>query len=153
MKKRIDKITEYIFKNFKSKIFFISKDSIIIEYIKNKYSSKFSSETKFFTIKELIEEISGLKIIDHHSILLYFFSILKKDDFTEKKFHDFFNWGPRILNDFQNLDLNLVDIEHFFSYMISTEKINKWDLDLLKQKNFFFGKKFINTIIFYDLNF
>ncbi len=140
-------------KNFNHKIIFISKTSTIIEYIKNKYSSKFHSKTQFFTIKEFLEKISGLKILDNHSILLYFLSLLKKDDFMEKNFNDFFNWGPKILNDFQNIDFNLVDIERFFSYMISTEKINKWDLDLLEKKNFFFGKKFVNTIIFYNLNF
>ncbi|AFJ90982.1 PD-(D/E)XK nuclease family protein [Blattabacterium sp. (Blaberus giganteus)] len=141
MKKQIDRIIKYILENLNHKIIFISKNSIIIEYIKNKYSSKFSSKTKFFPIEKFLEKISGLKILDNYSILLYFFSLLKKDDFTEKKFHDFFSWGPKILNDFQNLDFNLVNIEHFFSSIISTEKINKWNLDFLEQKKFFFWEK------------
>ncbi|WP_341659739.1 hypothetical protein [Blattabacterium cuenoti] len=138
MKKKIDKIIKYVLKNLNHNhnIIFISKTSTIIEYIQNKYSSKFNPETKFFTIKEFFETISGLKILDHHSILLHFFSFLKKDDFIEKKFHDFFNWGPKILNDFQNIDFNMVNVEHFFDSIISTEKINKWDLDFFS-KNFF----------------
>ncbi len=141
MKKKIDIIIKDIFKNLNHKIIFISKTSTVIEYIQNKYSSKFSSETKFFTIEKFFETISGLKILDHHSILLYFFYFLKKDDFMEKKYHDFFNWGPKILNDFQNIDFNMVNVEHFFSSIISTEKINKWNLDFLKQEKFFFWEK------------
>ncbi len=141
VKKKIDKIIKYILKNLNHKIIFISKTSTIIEYIQNKYSSKFNSETKFFTIKEFFETISGLKVLDHHSILLYFFYFLKKDDFIEKKFHDFFNWGPKILNDFQNIDFNMVNVEYFFYSIISTEKINKWDLDFFKQEKFFFWEK------------
>ncbi|WP_185857279.1 PD-(D/E)XK nuclease family protein [Blattabacterium cuenoti] len=142
MKKKVDKIIkDIIFENFNKKIFFISKDPTIIEYIKNKYNSKFSSKTNFFTIKEFFENISELKTLDNHSTLLYFFSILKKNDFIEKNFHDFFNWGPKILNDFQNIDFNMVNVESFFSCIISREKINKWNLDLLEQeKNFFWEK-------------
>ncbi|WP_185863203.1 PD-(D/E)XK nuclease family protein [Blattabacterium cuenoti] len=140
MKKRIDKIIKYILKDFNHKIIFLSKSYTVIEYIKNKYGSKFDSKTKFFTIKKFLENISGLKILDDYSTLLYFFSLLKKDDFIEKKFHDFFNWGPKILNDFHNIDFNLINVEHFFSYIISTEKINKWNLDLLEKKFLFWEK-------------
>ncbi|WP_185867102.1 PD-(D/E)XK nuclease family protein [Blattabacterium cuenoti] len=141
MKKKIDKIIQCLLKDLNHKIIFISKASTVIEYIKTKYSSKFSSKTKFFTIEEFLENISGLKIVDNYSILIQFFYLLKKDDFMEKKFHDFFNWGPKILNDFQNIDFNMIDIERFFSYVISTEKINKWNLHLLKQEKFFFWEK------------
>ncbi|WP_185860673.1 PD-(D/E)XK nuclease family protein [Blattabacterium cuenoti] len=141
MKKKINKIIKYILKNINHKIIFISKDSTIIEYIRTKYSSKFSSETKFFTIEKFFENISGLKILDDYSILLYFFSLLKKDDFVEKKFHDFFNWGPKILNDFQKIDFNMINIEHFFSSIISSEKINKWSFNFLEQKKLFFWEK------------
>ncbi|AGW85851.1 hypothetical protein K645_361 [Blattabacterium sp. (Nauphoeta cinerea)] len=140
MKKRIDKIIKYILKNFNHKIIFLSKSSTVIEYIQNKYGSKFCSKTKFLTIKKLLENISGLNILDDYSTLLYFFSLLKRDDFIKKKFHDFFNWGPKVLNDFQNIDLNQINVEHFFSSIISTEKINKWNLDLLEKKFLFWEK-------------
>ncbi|WP_242673950.1 hypothetical protein [Blattabacterium sp. DPU] len=148
MKKKIDNIIEFIVKNFNQKIFFISKSHSIIEYIKNKHSSKFNSKIRFFIMEEFLENVSGLKILDNYSILFYFFSLLKKDDFMEKNFHYFFNWAPKILNNFQNIDLNMVDVEHFFSSIISTEKISKWNLDFVEKKKFFFGKIFMNIIIF-----
>ncbi|WP_185871604.1 PD-(D/E)XK nuclease family protein [Blattabacterium cuenoti] len=141
MKKKIDKILNFFLENSNSKIFFISKNSEIIEYIKNKYSSKFSSKTKFFTIEKFFENISGLRLLDNHLILLYFFSFLKKNDFTEKNFQDFFNWGLEILHDFENIDFNMINVENFFYSIISTEKINKWNFDLLKQKKNFFWEK------------
>ncbi len=123
------------------KYILISKEDPVIEYIKNKYKSKFSLETEFFTIEKFFEKISGLKILDNHFILLYFFSILKKDDFLEKNFNNFFNWGPKILNDFQNIDINMIDVERFFSSIISTEKIKKWNFNILEQEKFLFWEK------------
>ncbi len=127
--------------NLNQKYILISKGYPIIEYIKNKYKSKFSSETEFFTIEKFFEKISGLQILDNHSILLYFFSILKKDDFLDKNFNSFFNWGPKILNDFQNIDINMIDVEQFFSSIISAEKMNKWNFNILEQEKFLFWEK------------
>ncbi|WP_185853293.1 PD-(D/E)XK nuclease family protein [Blattabacterium cuenoti] len=144
MKKKIDQIIQDLLLSQKTdlnqKYILISKGYSIIEYIKNKYKSKFSPETEFFTIEKFFEKISGLQILDNHSILLYFFSLLK-DDFLEKNFNSFFNWGPKILNDFQNIDINMIDVEGFFSSIISTEKIKKWNLNILEQEKFLFWEK------------
>ncbi|WP_185862099.1 PD-(D/E)XK nuclease family protein [Blattabacterium cuenoti] len=140
MKKKIDQIIKFLLHkiDLNQKFIFISKNYAVIEYIENKYKSKFISKTVFFTIEKFLEEISNLKILDKSSILIYFFSLLKKEDFLDKKINNFFNWGPKILNDFQDLYFSMVDIEHFFSSMISTEKITKWNPNIFKQeKNFF----------------
>ncbi|ACY40104.1 hypothetical protein BLBBGE_071 [Blattabacterium sp. (Blattella germanica) str. Bge] len=144
MKTKIDQIIQHFLlsqkTNLNQKYILISKEPSVIEYIKNNYKSKFSSETRFFTIVKFFEKISGLQILDNHFILLHFFSLLKKDDFLDENFNSFFNWGPKILNDFQNIDINMIDVERFFSSMISTEKMKKWNFNILEKKNFFLGK-------------
>ncbi|WP_235610881.1 hypothetical protein [Blattabacterium clevelandi] len=156
MIKKIDQIIQYLLiqkKYLKKKLILISFNDSIIEYIKKKYQYKNNLFTEIYTIEKFIEKISGLYIFHESYILFHFFYILKKENSDlSKKFNDFFKWAPHILNDFQDLDFNLINIEHFFSYIISTEKIKKWnpnpENNLIEKKKFFFGKKFINSITF-----
>ncbi|WP_185872181.1 PD-(D/E)XK nuclease family protein [Blattabacterium cuenoti] len=143
MKKKIDQIIQHLLQkiNLNQKYIFISKEDAIIEYIKNKYKSKFNQKTEFFTMEKFFEKISGLKILNNHSILLDFFYMLKTEDFLHENFNNFFHWGPKILNDFQSIDINMINVEYFFSSIISTEKIKKWNFNILEQKKNFFWEK------------
>ncbi|WP_238783750.1 PD-(D/E)XK nuclease family protein [Blattabacterium cuenoti] len=103
-----------------------------MENIKKKFNRK---TTKFFTMEKLMEEISGLSFFPKSYILFSWFYMLKKEkNLLAKNFHNFFKWGPNILDDFQEIDYNLINIEYFFSYMISTEKIKKWNLNPIRKK-------------------
>ncbi len=124
--------------NFNQKNILISKEYSIIEYIKNKHRLKFNQGIEFFTVEKFLERISGLKILDNHFILLYFFQFLKKDD---SFFKNFFDWGPKVLNDFQNIDINIIDVEHFFYSIISVERIKSWNFNISENKENFFWEK------------
>ncbi|WP_235610015.1 hypothetical protein [Blattabacterium sp. (Cryptocercus kyebangensis)] len=156
MIKKIDQIIQYLLmqkKYLKKKLILISFNDSIIEYIKKKHQFKKNIFTEIYTIEQFIEKISGLYIFHKSHILFHFFYLLKKENSDlSKKFNDFLKWAPNILNDFQDLDLNLINIEYFFSYIISTEKIKKWnpnlENNLIEKKNYFFGEKFMNPIKF-----
>ncbi|WP_235609925.1 hypothetical protein [Blattabacterium punctulatus] len=156
MIKKIDQVIQYLLiqkKYLKKKLILISFNDSIIEYIKKKYQFKNHLFTEIYTIEKFIEKISGLYIFHESYILFHFFYLFKEENSDlSKKFNDFLKWAPHILNDFQDLDFNLINIEDFFSYIISTEQIKKWNLNLennlIEKKNFFFGKKFINFIKF-----
>ncbi len=128
-------------KNLERKYIIISNEHTIIKYIQLIYKSNFSKKSEFFTIEKFLEKVSGLRILDNHSVLLYLFFLLKEDDFSQNNFDNFFHWGPMILNDFQNIDINMIDVEHFFSSTISKEKINKWDFNVPKKEKKFFWEK------------
>ncbi|WP_238858469.1 hypothetical protein [Blattabacterium cuenoti] len=138
MIKKISQLIQYLLnnKNFKKKkLILISFDNFLIEKIKQKYQIQFPLDTQIITIEQFLEKISGLSLCKKDDILFYFFYFLTKNNNNLiKNFHDFFQWGPKILDDFQDLDLHLIKIESFFSSMISIEKIKKWNLVNLEKK-------------------
>ncbi|WP_185851532.1 PD-(D/E)XK nuclease family protein [Blattabacterium cuenoti] len=148
---QVDQIIQHILKkkeeNIKKKLLLVSFDSCIIKYIQRKYTKEFSASNKtviIYTIEKFLEKISGLSLSHIDYILLFFFEILKKkNSVLAKNFNDFLKWAPNILNDFHDLDINLIKLKSFFSYIISTEKIKEWNPNILEieKKNFFFWEE------------
>ncbi|WP_185871046.1 PD-(D/E)XK nuclease family protein [Blattabacterium cuenoti] len=148
MKKRIDRIIQYFFFDKKIKLgekfILTSVGDSIIEYIKSKYQFTVNPLcVSFLTIEKLLENVSGLRIIDNNFLLLYLFYSLKNKSEIENNFSYYLKWGPKILNDFKNIDYEIIDIENFFSLVISAEKIKKWttNISFLKEKKFIFWEK------------
>lgn len=148
MKKKIDKIIQHFFFDkkikFGEKFILTSVSNSIIEYIKSKYQFIVNpAYVSFLTIEKLLETVSGLRIIDNNFLLLYLFYSLKNNNEIENNFSYYLKWGPKILNDFKNIDYEIMDIENFFSSVISAEKIKKWtpNISFLKEKKFIFWEK------------
>ncbi|WP_185864982.1 PD-(D/E)XK nuclease family protein [Blattabacterium cuenoti] len=137
------KILEKIF--FLKKKILVSKDDTTIRIIREKYNwnKNILNNINFLTIKKLIDTISGLKRINKCETLLSFFSILEKKDFLEEELNlnNFIQNIFKILNDFQDIDYNLINSKHFFEYLISEERILKWNFNLSNNKKFFLWKK------------
>ncbi len=145
MIKKIDKILKYILLLHKNNvnIILVSEDNFIKKFIINRYINIFNKKntnTKFFTIDNFLENISRLKIINRQEILFQFFYILNINDFIEKQeLINFLKYMPELLNDFSHIDLNMINIENFFSYIISIEKIKRWGT--IKKNYFLFQEK------------
>ncbi|WP_185873267.1 PD-(D/E)XK nuclease family protein [Blattabacterium cuenoti] len=92
---------------------------------------------KFFTIKEFMEFLSGLKSINENETILYFFSILEKKDINNFKTE----YIPCILNNFQNIDINLINIKNFSQYFTSEESIKNYNLCKEKINKYYFKFK------------
>ncbi len=163
MIKKIDIIIQNLLlqeKSMKKKFLLVSSDNFIAEYIREKYYTNFNKFYEIYTMEKLMEKISGLSPYSINHILFYFFGLLRKENSVlAKNLNDFLNWAPNILNDFQDLDIHLINIECFFSYIISTEKIKKWHINPLEKenieekKNSYFGRKFINITTFFKRNY
>ncbi|WP_238910909.1 hypothetical protein [Blattabacterium cuenoti] len=163
MIKKIDRIIQHLLlqeKSMKKKFLLVSSDNFIIEYIRKKNYTNFSYFPEIYTMDKLLEKISGLSLCSVNQIIFYFFYLLRKENSVlSKNLNDFLNWAPNILNDFQDLDIHLINIECFFSYIISTEKIKKWHINPLEKvdteekKNSYFGRKFINITTFFKRNY
>ncbi|WP_185882891.1 hypothetical protein [Blattabacterium cuenoti] len=148
MKKKIYQIIKKHIALFKKqnsnnrKLIFLSKDLDIIEYIKDEYHCLFKKiNTKFFTIEKFLELISKKKKLDQFHLFFYFISILKKDHFDKNELVKFIRLTPKILNDFQYIDFNMMNIHHVFHSIISTEKIKQWNSNFFDQKKILFWKK------------
>ncbi|WP_238785204.1 hypothetical protein [Blattabacterium cuenoti] len=156
---KLDKIIQHLLlqeKSIKKKFLLVSSENFIVEYIRKKSYTNLSHFPEIYTMDKFIEKISKLSPCSVNQILFYFFSLLRnKNSVLSKNLNNFLNWAPNILNDFQDLDIHLINVEGFFSDIISTEKIKNWHInplekvDVKEKKNFYFGRKFINITTFF----
>ena len=94
-----------------------SKRSVV--FLKNYLSKKITKPIflpEFFSIEEFIENISGLRVIDNVSLQFYLYnSYLKVSNSNSDKFLDFLNWSNIMLQDFNDIDTNMVDAKSLFT--------------------------------------
>ncbi len=81
----------------------------------------------YLSIEDLVEEISGLKIIDNISqLFLLFDAYTQGPEILEKSFENFLDWAPVVLSDFNDLDLYMTDIDAAFNFLSEAKAISLW---------------------------
>lgn len=92
---------------------------------------------KVISIESFIEELSGLKKISKSELLLLFFEIYRK--ITPKKkqdqFDQYLGWAEIILNEFSEIDANLVDSSSLFKTLEDYKSLDSWNADTLQEKD------------------
>ena len=80
------------------------------------------------SISEFVTDLSGLSTISKIELLCNFYSIYKS--LTPKKelefFHQFSQWAPNLLSEFNEIDTQLVDAKEIYSYLNALENIERW---------------------------
>jgi len=75
---------------------------------------------KIVDIVNFIEQVSGLNIISQQESILEFYNAysieVQNNSKTPDNFETFYNWAAVIINDFNEIDRNLVDTEKFFEH-------------------------------------
>jgi len=132
----LDKLTDYIAENHSEQL-----DRLCVVfpgrraglYLKKKLSAKLKKacwSPLVFSIEDFICELAGLKITDNIRLLTILYQCIKKSEKPEfKSFGDFLKWGPVLLNDFNDIDLYLVNAEEIFSYLSESKAISLWNID------------------------
>ena len=86
---------------------------------------------EIYSIEEFIEELSKLKIIDNIESLFEFYNIYK--GLTPLKelesYSRFSSWASVILQDFNEIDRNLIPPNKIFNYLDAIHDINHWSLE------------------------
>ncbi|WP_185877331.1 PD-(D/E)XK nuclease family protein [Blattabacterium cuenoti] len=137
----------YSKENYKKKIILVTKNYYITNFFYKKYKIDFfikkGMNITFYTIKTFLEIVSGLRIINQCKTLSILLFLIEKNNINKKKFKNFINLTPKIINDFQNIDINLINIDKFFKSIILEEKISKWSINknLIYNNNIILWKK------------
>jgi len=80
------------------------------------------------SISEFVTDLSGLRALSKIELLCNFYSIYKS--LTPKKelefFHQFSQWAPNLLSEFNEIDNQLVDAKEIYSYLNAIENIERW---------------------------
>jgi ATP-dependent helicase/nuclease subunit B len=94
-------------------------------FLEVSHKTEFAPE--ILSIEDFIERISDLKIASSIELLFDFYDIYLNSDVTEKEtFESFSSWAGILLDDFNEIDRNLINQERFFSYLKDIKSIEKW---------------------------
>ena len=129
-----------------------SKRSVV--FLKNYLSKKITKPIflpEFFSIEEFIENISGLRVIDNVSLQFYLYnSYLKVSNSNSDKFLDFLNWSNIMLQDFNDIDTNMVDAKSLFTNIKNVKELENWEVNQWSLSNENLTKNQIDYIEFFN---
>ena len=106
---------------------------------------------EIFSVEEFIEELSNLRNLSNIEILFEFYSLYR--GVTPAKevepFGRFSRWASIIIQDFNEIDRNLIATDKIFKYLDAIDDINHWSLDPRPTKMIKGYLKFWNKIELY----
>ena len=153
----LEKIAERLLKKYpknmdKIAVVLPSKRSVV--FLKNYLSKKITKPIflpEFFSIEEFIENISGLRVIDNVSLQFYLYnSYLKVSNSNSDKFLDFLNWSNIMLQDFNDIDTNMVDAKSLFTNIKNVKELENWEVNQWSLSNENLTKNQIDYIEFFN---
>ncbi len=79
-----------------------------------------------YSIEDFISQVSGVEIMNTTQVLLEGYKVY--NELTPTSFSDYLLWAEPLLNDFNEIDLNLVSPESFFGYLSQIKALERWEL-------------------------
>ncbi|MFT7497580.1 MAG: ATP-dependent helicase/nuclease subunit B [Porticoccaceae bacterium] len=122
-------------------------------FLKNELISKLENTSflpKITSIEKYIQEIAGLKTIDSIQLLFRLYTVYIEN--TDKKkldsFEVFYQWASIVLQDFNEVDSNLLDSKDLFTYLRDINRLKNWSPNTKLTKNYFSFFEKLN--LYYD---
>ena len=94
--------------------------------LKDKISTGFLPQ--ILNIEQFVSEISEIKKVDAVQLLFHFYSIYKELEVNPDSFDVFSSWAFTVLQDFNEVDLHLIDSREIFVYLRDIERLRKWSV-------------------------
>lgn len=93
-------------------------------------NSKTSFAPTIYSIEEFIQEIADISVADNITLLFDFYeAYLNTPSINEKEpFESFASWASILIDDFNEIDRNLIAQEDFFNYLKDIKRIENWYL-------------------------
>ncbi len=102
---------------------------------------------KILSIEEFIQQVSEIQQIDNIQLLFEFYNIYKSIEKEANTFNIFSSWAFTVLQDFNEIDQNLINTNDIFSYIRDIERLKKWSVkgdfketELIKKHDVFLEK-------------
>ena len=81
---------------------------------------------RFLTIEELVTELSGLSMVDPLELKFIFYKHYRELYREDESVDAVFSWANQLINDFNEIDRNLVDQNDILSYLKAIKEIEHW---------------------------
>ncbi|MCA0932792.1 PD-(D/E)XK nuclease family protein [Lutimonas saemankumensis] len=107
------------------------RSGIFLKKILKKEAAKNSFLPVIQSIEEFVKDISGFESLDSINLLFEFYKVYKEHTAKENidSFENFSKWAPILIQDFNDLDSNLLDAESILSYLSDAKRIEHWKLE------------------------
>ena len=87
------------------------------QFVLNEQLSGAKSDVEVFTIDDLMQKLSGLKLIEPEELLVSFFESYCKAEQNPQSFDRFSTWAVTFLSDVNDVDLHLGDIDSLYTHI------------------------------------
>jgi len=83
-----------------------------------------------FTIEEFTASWTSPAIIDKTRQLFLLYRVMSETEkFQNISFDEFLNWGPMVVDDFEDINRYLLDADQVFKNLIAIKELESWNLD------------------------
>lgn len=131
----LDKVAGHLLKHYPGKMHMVcvvlpSRRGAI--FLKKNLSERLENPAfapAIFAIEDFVFELSELHLADNLVLLWDLYSEYKlQQGENAKSFEEFLKWGQILLNDFEDIDMHLVDAHALFNYLSEAKTIENWNL-------------------------
>ncbi len=79
----------------------------------------------YYTINEFFQKYSNFQLADDLYLIFNLYQVYKKIKKTEESFDNFYHWGEMLLNDFDEIDKNLINPKDLFQNLKNLKAIHE----------------------------
>ena len=108
-----------VFPNKRASLFFN-------QYLTNYVTTPFWAP-HYTTISEIYQALSQLTVADKSLLVYYLYKAYVEVTQSEETFDQFYSWGEILLNDFEDIDNNMVDAKSLFINITDIEQLTNFD--------------------------
>ncbi|MDG1761983.1 MAG: PD-(D/E)XK nuclease family protein [Flavobacteriaceae bacterium] len=103
-----------------------------IKFLKKALENEISGPTlapKIVSIEQFINELSAINKVSNLDLLFIFYKVYQEHtpEKEQNPLNQFLNWAPALLQEFNEIDVQLVDANSIFSFMGAVEQIEQWE--------------------------
>lgn len=136
MQRFLDKVSQHILDNYGDDIADVCvvlpnrRAGLFIKKNLPHLAGKTIWSPEIFSIEDFCHHLSGLTPADPIGLLFDFYQIHRQIEGDHAQpFDEFIQWAPMLINDFDEVDKNLVDAAVLFNYLSEAKAIEKWRPD------------------------
>lgn len=107
------------------------RSGIVLKNEIGSVSLKVQFTPKILAIEELVQEISELRLVSPTTLLIETYRAYCASSFQEspESFDQFLNWGPRLIQDFVEIDRYLIEVDSLFKSIQQLKSIEAFGQD------------------------
>lgn len=117
-----------------SELFFVlpnKRSGVILKNELAAFSKEFQFAPSILSVEEFVQEISDLQLVSPTRLLIETYKAYRSTTTSEnpESFDQFLNWGPRLIQDFIEIDRYLIDVDDLFKGIMQLKSIEAFGKD------------------------